>query len=154
MRMQLHARHLASGERGRDIPRSRVLLAALRKTFHPLIVSIFGVYAAFSTAALCYILWVVYHVDYRSVLDVPSAFQSGYTPTLTNSTSPVDLQSYVMWLESATDTRETLLTMLWLNIVINYAAGVVTAMSYWAWRMLGGLWRISRSVERRGAVKL
>jgi hypothetical protein len=94
---------------GADVAFSLVLKAALRKTFHPLITSIFGTYALYSVGCLGYTL-----------------FRLGYHLTSDSLRFP-GFASY--------DLTSMLFGLLWANVACNYLVGVVTGIIYWLTRI-------------------
>lgn len=72
LQMQLKNRVLIDGQQGNRVSIKRLLVAAMRKTFHPLIMAVFGMYAVFSLLALCFILKGIYDQDYSQLQQVPA----------------------------------------------------------------------------------
>jgi hypothetical protein len=100
-----------------------VLKAATHKTFHPLISSTLGTYGIFSVVALCYVLHVLYQMDYTETLSVPPTIGS-----FGSGSSPRDL-----------------IVLVWLNLIVNYAVGIFCTIVYWFMQLIikpvGWLWR-------------
>ena len=152
LRMQLRDRQLPSGERGEQVGVVRVMRAAMRKTFHPVITWFFGLYTGFALFALSYILLQVYRLDYRTVvLNVPSTLLPGYVPvpgpapngTASNDGTaipPGSSDPYLAWLNNAQERQDVLVTMLWLNVIGNYGIGVASSVLYWLAMVVAAAW--------------
>ncbi|KAI8919643.1 hypothetical protein BC831DRAFT_480595 [Entophlyctis helioformis] len=127
LRMQLQGKSdPETGQRGETISPWRLLRAATRRTFHPLIVLLFGSYAAYMSVALFMLLGLMLGFDPVAQIK-GGAVPQGVLPTT----------GFFGWggddsnrgaLLSGTN---ILMGMVWLNLVINYLVGVVSAIGYW-----------------------
>ncbi|KAH6588964.1 hypothetical protein BASA50_010385 [Batrachochytrium salamandrivorans] len=132
LRLQLRGRRdTVTGECGENVRVMRVLHTATRRTFHPLIVLVFGSYAAFSTVALFIIMGVMLGFD--PIAQVKSgAVPIGVIPT----------SGFFGWggghggLLSGSN---ILLGMVWVNLVSNYMVGVLSAFGYWTYALGYGM---------------
>lgn len=135
IKMQLRKRKLPTGEHGEHVSNGRIMRAAARKTFHPFITMVFGTYSFFALAALGYVLYSLYHFDYTQALVIPSGLSSG-SPISTDPTTTVFTISY--W-SDPNMRKKTLIVLLWLDIMLNYAVGVCCGAMYWVWQVLQAL---------------
>ena len=104
-----------TGESGANVSFSRILSAALRKAFHPVIEIVFGPYTLFSCTAMLIVLSVVIdHVKTTSFQD--AQISSGIIPNA--------------GIFSFKDSSHTILTMAWTNFSINYLFGILSAVGY------------------------
>nr|KAJ3418967.1 hypothetical protein HK105_007572 [Polyrhizophydium stewartii] len=131
LRMQLSGKSdPETGESGDAVPAWRVLKAATRRTFHPIVVLVFGTYAAFATVALFVLVGTLLGFD--PVADIRAGtVPQGVIPTsgFFGSTSGAG------GLKSGAN---ILLAMVWLNLVANYLVGVVSALAYWTYALGSG----------------
>ncbi|KAI9354603.1 hypothetical protein DFJ73DRAFT_827144 [Zopfochytrium polystomum] len=139
--LPLHVAFLRFQLRARDsnasVPFLRVLKAAAKKTFHPLISAVFGSYAVFSLVSLFYVQSVLSHYDPWGDIK-KGKIPAGVIPT----------SGFFGWSTRKDGDLENgvgpivLLGMVWLNIVANYLVGAAAAVAYWAWvlvwNVLGG----------------
>ncbi|EGF80352.1 hypothetical protein BATDEDRAFT_24849 [Batrachochytrium dendrobatidis JAM81] len=133
LRVQLQGkRDSITGQSGDSVDAGRVFRTAMRRTFHPAIVIVFGSYATFSTVALFILLGIMLGFD-------PIAqIQAGHVPPGVIPTS-----GFFGWgggQDGLYSGSNVLLGMVWVNLVSNYLVGVLSALAYWTFALGYGIY--------------
>jgi hypothetical protein len=130
------ARVSGSGRNSQQLSSSRILRAAMRKTFHPTIMAMFGTYAAYSLFAS---FTVIQSIRVGSASGNGTLTASGATNTTISTGSGILLPDSTFWgwtNGDSTRRRDVLWGVVWTNWVANYLFGVLAGALYWVYHIV------------------
>ncbi|KAJ3195361.1 hypothetical protein HK101_000403 [Irineochytrium annulatum] len=136
LRMQLRSL-LPSPSSTNTVPFTRVLRAALRKTFHPLLIAASS-YNIYILAALFLILANLNLLDPTAIdvgFPLPSLLPNGTVAPAGMNGTVVSVNGTAV--EPACDRRGVLTAMVGVNVVANYVVGAVAGLGYWLFAVIG-----------------